>query len=139
MKHYLDEDVFMEKCKAINAQWSDIAPLLSVPLFSNPTRPEYMPPTGETIIEKWNSKKLYHAILSNTCTGFLEFNKDVLEEDELDDFKEDLQAKYPTQEAALPALKTYLAALNQRRSRFKQLNKKGAKEDDGKARGGAGV
>jgi hypothetical protein len=139
MKHYLDGDVFTEKCKAIDAKWSDITPLLSVPLFSNPYRPEYTAPAEDTVAVKWNSKKLYHAILSNTCTGFLEFNKEVLDEDEWDDFKEDLQAKYPTQEAALPVLKAYLAALNQRRSRFRRANEKGVKEDDGKACGGAGV
>ena len=144
MKHYLDNDVFVEKCKAINAHWVDLTPLLSVPLFSNPYRPEYVATADAVVVEKWNSKKLYHTILSNTYADFLKFNKDVLEEDEWEDFREDLVTNYPTQETALPVLKRYLAALNMRRRRLVLANEKGSKKreterDDGKARGGAGV
>jgi hypothetical protein len=119
------EDI-LTKCDKINKHITDLSMYAVIPMFENPlkrskvieveeeTKEEEIKEESKT--EKWNSKKLYHGILSNTLDSFLEFNKDVLSKKEFDSFVKELQQKYKKEDEILPILKTFLYKIRYRRS-----------------------
>jgi len=111
---FLLEDIFA-KCDKINKHITDMSEYIAIPMFDNPLKPSEGK-DHEIEYEKWNSKKLYHGILSNITDSFLEFNKDILSKEEFDSFVKLLQERYKTEEEILPILKIFLYKLRYRRS-----------------------
>jgi hypothetical protein len=125
---FLLEDI-LTKCDKINKHITDLSMYAAIPMFENPlkrskvieeeeTKEKEESAEEESKTEKWNSRKLYHEILSKTNDAFLEFNKHVLPKEEFDSFVKDLQEKYKTEEEILPILKRFLNKIRVRRAHY---------------------
>ena len=114
------EDI-VAKCAQINKHIIDLSMYTVIPMFKNPLKRSIEveeEEEEELTTEKWNSRKLYHEILSKTNDVFLEFNKHVLPKEEFDSFVKDLQEKYKTEEEILPILKRFLNKIRLRRAHY---------------------
>jgi hypothetical protein len=139
MKHDLSPTLFVSKCKEIDAKWTDMAPLLSVPMFENPLKPTYASiptaapaSTASTAMataaadsfpddpEKLQARTLYRFIKMGRTEPFLEYNKSVLTKAEFQAFLDASSKALAAEETALPILQKYLKAMRQRRLREKK-------------------
>jgi hypothetical protein len=75
---------------------------------------------------RWTTEKFYELACSNDLSEFYEYNKNVLTEEELETYRQELIAMNVSD--ATKSLKTFLNKLNVRRRRFKAKN--GDKESD---------
>jgi hypothetical protein len=121
MKHDLPSTLVVSKCKDIAAKWTDLTPLLSVPMFANPLKPTYDVSTPlPDDLDKWQARTLYRSIKMGRTEPFLEYNKEVLTKAEFQAFLDTSNKALAAEDTALPVLQKYLHKLRQRRARQKK-------------------
>jgi hypothetical protein len=114
----------VDKCKQIDAKWTDLAELRAVPLFTNPLKAESKD-TLEVVATaptKWQARTLYKAILTNTTAPFLEYNHHVLTPEEFAAFVDTLKGGIESEEKTLPALQKFIYDLRMLRSKHKRAS-----------------
>jgi hypothetical protein len=115
MKGDISLDVILEKCKIITEKWKGLSKLKTISLKQKDIK-SVKPPTIPR--QKWTAKGLYNAIQSDTYKDFLEINKHILTEEELEIEVLAIQ-QFETFEDAKKYLQTFLNKLNVRRKRYK--------------------
>jgi hypothetical protein len=115
MKGDISLDVLLEKCQEITEKWKDLSKLKTISLKQIDIKPIKKSPTP---CQKWTAKGLFYAIQSDTYKEFLEINKHILTEEELEIEALAIQ-QFKTFEDAKKYLQTFLNKLNVRRKRYK--------------------
>ncbi len=123
MKSDMELIPFLKHLLQIANKWTDTKNLETIPMFSNPYKVNIIiDPTTNAIQEpekkarsKWNASALYYAILSNTECEFVEFNKEVVTEDEMTILSTEIRSL--EKENAVKQLATYINTVRIRRAR----------------------
>jgi 5-methylcytosine-specific restriction endonuclease McrA len=130
MKNYMETDKFRTLMKRIAVKWIDTTILEKIPLFANPYKKNIKIDNNKIINiptkerKKWKSLTLYYAILANTESDFIEFNKDVVNSEELENIAKNIR-ETTNKEDCINQLASFLNTVRIRRARNK-------KQDDNK-------
>lgn len=127
MKNYMETDKFKTLMKRIAAKWIDTSTVENIPLFVNPYKKNIKIDNNQIIDipikerKKWKSLSLYYAILANTESDFMEFNKDVVNSEELENIAKDIRDN-TNKEECIKQLASFLNTVRIRRARNKKQN-----------------
>ena len=135
MKNFMNNDEFTEIMKRIATKWADTKEVESIVLFTTPYKKNVTIDTDtnqiiENVVEerkKWKALSLYYAIIANTESEFLEFNKDLLTVEEFETIAKGVRAN-TNKDECIKVLSTFLNTVRTRRARHNK--KKSAKSTD---------
>ena len=113
MKHYLTLEEFQEKCKNITTIWKNTDFFKDIPIIEKEKKVLQTEPENRKV---WKALGLYYTILNNEESQFLEANKEVLKEKELQELC--IQVKKDPKENTLIYLSKFLRNLKDRRKRL---------------------
>lgn len=105
---------FIGHCAKIAAKWPDTSTFDSIPLPSNPYKPEKVESTEPKV---WKAKALYDAIMSNSADKYYYENDAYVTKEEIDTLSDNV--KTVDKDGGIKILKTFLNKMNKRRARAK--------------------